>query len=61
MEYKNPLPKRIGLVADSHDQLEALAVAVRILEARGAEALVGCRGQEAHSHPGADEKCVLEQ
>jgi predicted phosphodiesterase len=40
VEYKNPLPKRIGLVADSHDQLDALATAVRILEARGAESLV---------------------
>lgn len=40
MEYKTPLPKRIGLVADSHDCLEALDRAVRLLEARGAESLV---------------------
>ena len=40
MKYKSPLPKRIGLVADSHDQLETLATAVRILEERGAESLV---------------------
>ena len=40
MDYRNPLPERIGLVADSHDRLEALATAVRILEERGAESLV---------------------
>ncbi len=40
MKYKKPLPKRIGLVADSHDQLEALARAVSMLEQRGAESLV---------------------
>jgi len=40
VQYTSPLPKRIGLVADSHDQLEALATAVRILEERGAETLV---------------------
>lgn len=40
MEYRRPLPKRIGLVADSHDRLESLAKAIGILEQRGAEALV---------------------
>ncbi len=40
MEYTSPLPKRIGLVADSHDRLEALATAVRILEERAADSLV---------------------
>ena len=40
MEYKAPLPKRIGLVADSPDRLEALATAVRVLEERGADSLV---------------------
>jgi predicted phosphodiesterase len=40
VEYQIPLPKRIGLVADSHDRLESLATAIGILEARGAEVLV---------------------
>jgi hypothetical protein len=40
VEYRNPLPKRIGLVADSHDRLESLSKAIGILEERGAEALV---------------------
>ena len=40
MEYKTPLPKRIGLVADSHDHLEAMERAVRLLEERGAESIV---------------------
>lgn len=40
VEYKTPLPKRIGLVADSHDCLEALETAVRILEERGVDSLV---------------------
>jgi predicted phosphodiesterase len=40
VEYKTPLPKRIGLLADSHDCLKALETAVRVLEERGAHSLV---------------------
>jgi Calcineurin-like phosphoesterase superfamily domain len=40
VEYKNSLPRRIGLVADSHDCLETLDRGLRILQARGAEVLV---------------------
>ena len=40
LDYHTPLPRRIGLVADSHDCLQALERAVLLLEARGAESLV---------------------
>ncbi len=40
MEYRAPLPRRIGLLADSHDRLQELEAAVRLLEGKGAETLV---------------------
>jgi predicted phosphodiesterase len=40
VEYKNPLPGRLGLVADSHDQLKDLERAVHLLEEKGAESIV---------------------
>lgn len=40
MEQHEPLPKRIGILADSHDRLDALKRAVRLLEDRGADRLV---------------------
>ncbi len=40
MEFKDPLPKKIGLLADSHDHLEALNKAIHILKERDALSLI---------------------
>jgi len=40
MEHAAPLPKKIGLVADSHSDLEGLESAVGLLRSRGAQGLV---------------------
>ncbi len=40
MEFKAPLPKRIGLLADSHDHLEALSKAINILKIKGAVSII---------------------
>ncbi len=40
MEIKDPLPERIGLVSDSHSELNALETAIHKLQKRGADTLV---------------------
>jgi len=40
MNLTQPLPRRIGLMADSHDQLEALRGAIRALKNRGVSSLI---------------------
>jgi len=40
MEHSAPLPKKLGLLADSHSDLQGLESAVRLLRRRGAEGLV---------------------
>ena len=40
MELKDPLPKKIGLLADSHSELAAMEAAIQELHRRGATTLV---------------------
>ena len=40
MEITAPLPKRIGLLADSHDHFESLDTAIQLLNKRGADVLI---------------------
>lgn len=40
MQLPSPIPDRIGLIADSHGNLEATAEAIRLLKGRGAAAII---------------------